>query len=174
MLFWLSSYPDDTVLTWLIPLWNEVVPFELKSLFPLKNAPWSPKMFPSPPGSCVAEWWPPWGERTTSAWASEWWSRASRSAAARPPSWPWRPTPPSLTGSCALLQACPPPSPASRTWLRPSLAVRNVSFCSVCSGQESGGRMCLWGGGGEASWSSRPPDSVCVNKQKCETSVPLS
>lgn len=80
------------------------------------------------PGSCVGEWWPPWGGCTTSAWASGWWWRAGRSAAARPPSWPWRPTPPSLTASCALSPAYPPPSPVWRTWPRPSLAVRHFIF----------------------------------------------
>lgn len=95
-----------------------------------------------PPGSCVGEWWPPWGGCTTSAWASGWWWRAGRSAAAKRPSWPWRPTPPSLMASCALLPGYPPPSPAWRTWPRPSLAVRHFSLFWVSGPTFSSEHIC--------------------------------
>lgn len=81
-----------------------------------------------PLASCVGRWWPPWGGLTTSVWASEWWSKASRSAAVRPRSWPWPPTPLFLMGLFALLPACPLLFPVLRTWLRPSLAVRHFLF----------------------------------------------
>lgn len=95
----------------------------------MKNFALSVIILIPPSGSCVGEWWPPWGGPTSSAWASAWWWREPRWAAARPRSWPWPPTPPFSTGSCASSRDCPPLSHVWRTWPRPSLAVRCFVLC---------------------------------------------